>query len=89
MIMGTCSLMDLILFRFDLIFLMLDPQDEAYDRRLAKHLVSLYHQTREEEEEELVVSTREERGKDWRRRDRGWELVVSTRKGGKRWEKKG
>lgn len=35
---------------------MLDPQDEAYDRRLAKHLVSLYHQTPEEEEEELVVS---------------------------------
>lgn len=35
---------------------MLDPQDEAYDRRLAKHLVSLYHLTPEEEEEELVVS---------------------------------
>lgn len=41
---------------------MLDPQDEAYDRRLAKHLVSLYHQTREEEEEELMVSGREGRG---------------------------
>ncbi|XP_028409961.1 DNA replication licensing factor mcm4-A-like [Dendronephthya gigantea] len=43
-----------LLSRFDLIFLMLDPQDEAYDRRLAKHLVSLYHQTPEQEEEELV-----------------------------------
>ena len=36
--------------RFDLIFLMLDPQDEQFDRRLATHLVSLYHQSREEEE---------------------------------------
>lgn len=43
-----------LLSRFDLIFLMLDPQDEAYDRRLAKHLVSLYHQTMEEEEEESL-----------------------------------
>lgn len=41
---------------------MLDPQDEAYDRRLAKHLVSLYHQTPEEEEEELVVSRNTGRG---------------------------
>lgn len=41
---------------------MLDPQDEAYDRRLAKHLVSLYHQTPEEEEEELVVSKNPGRG---------------------------
>lgn len=30
---------------------MLDPQDEYFDRRLATHLVSLYHQSREEEEE--------------------------------------
>ena len=28
-----------LLSRFDLIFLVLDPQDEEYDRRLAKHLV--------------------------------------------------
>ena len=34
---------------------MLDPQDELYDRRLATHLVSLYHQTQEEEEEEYLV----------------------------------
>ena len=47
----------LFLSRFDLIFLMLDPQDEAYDRRLAKHLVSLYHQTMEEEEEESLVNS--------------------------------
>ena len=49
-----CS--DVYSLRFDLIFLMLDPQDEFYDRRLATHLVSLYHQTQEEEEEEFLVS---------------------------------
>lgn len=41
--------------RFDLIFLMLDPQNEVYDRRLARHLVSLYFQSRHEEEEQLMV----------------------------------
>ncbi|XP_061652360.1 DNA replication licensing factor MCM4 [Phyllopteryx taeniolatus] len=43
-----------LLSRFDLIFLMLDPQDEAYDRRLAHHLVSLYYQSEEQMEEELL-----------------------------------
>ncbi|GAB1300035.1 DNA replication licensing factor MCM4 [Apodemus speciosus] len=40
--------------KFDLIFLMLDPQDEAYDRRLAHHLVSLYYQSEEQVEEEFL-----------------------------------
>lgn len=40
--------------RFDLIFLMLDPRDEAYDRRLAHHLVALYYQTEEQVEEEYM-----------------------------------
>lgn len=43
-----------LLSRFDLIFLMLDPQDEAYDRRLAHHLVSLYYQSEEQAEEEFL-----------------------------------
>lgn len=30
--------------RFDLIFLLLDPQSEVYDRQLAHHLVSMYYQ---------------------------------------------
>ncbi|PSN29765.1 DNA replication licensing factor MCM4 [Blattella germanica] len=34
-----------LMSRFDLIFLMLDPQNELYDRRLARHLVSLYFDT--------------------------------------------
>ena len=33
---------------------MLDPQDEEYDRRLARHLVSLYHRSREEENLEFL-----------------------------------
>lgn len=33
---------------------MLDPRDEAYDRRLARHLISLYYQTEEKMEEEYM-----------------------------------
>lgn len=43
-----------LLSRFDLIFLILDPQDEAFDRRLAHHLVSLYFQSQEEVDEEFL-----------------------------------
>ncbi|XP_067409898.1 DNA replication licensing factor MCM4 [Emydura macquarii macquarii] len=43
-----------LLSRFDLIFLMLDPRDEAYDRRLAHHLVALYYQSEEQMEEEYM-----------------------------------
>ena len=46
------------LFRFDLIFLMLDPQDENFDKRLATHLVSLYYRdiTRTQQRNESIVS---------------------------------
>ncbi|KAK2527835.1 DNA replication licensing factor MCM4 [Columba livia] len=43
-----------LLSRFDLIFLMLDPRDEAYDRRLARHLISLYYRSEEKMEEEYM-----------------------------------
>ena len=43
-----------LMSRFDLIFLMLDPQDETYDRRLANHLVSLYHRSQEEVELDIL-----------------------------------
>jgi len=43
-----------LLSRFDLIFLMLDPQDELYDKRLARHLVSLYYSADEEAESEFM-----------------------------------
>ncbi|KAM3877301.1 DNA replication licensing factor mcm4-B-like [Diretmus argenteus] len=43
-----------LLSRFDLIFLMLDPKDDAYDRRLAHHLVSLYYQSEEQMQEEFL-----------------------------------
>jgi len=39
--------------RFDLIFLILDQQDEVYDKRLARHLVSLYYRDQEQRDEEL------------------------------------
>ncbi|CAK1550739.1 unnamed protein product [Leptosia nina] len=45
-----------LMSRFDLIFLVLDPQDEVFDRRLASHLVSLYYQdpTEAQEDEDIV-----------------------------------
>jgi DNA replicative helicase MCM subunit Mcm2 (Cdc46/Mcm family) len=46
--------------RFDLIFLILDPQDEMFDRRLGGHLVSLYFKTQEDEEDESLVSINHE-----------------------------
>lgn len=42
--------------RFDLIFLMLDPEDEIFDRKLANHLVSLYYKSTEHEQQELLVT---------------------------------
>uniref|UniRef100_A0A336K914 DNA replication licensing factor MCM4 n=1 Tax=Culicoides sonorensis TaxID=179676 RepID=A0A336K914_CULSO len=42
-----------LMSRFDLIFLVLDPQDELYDKRLATHLVSLYYKNRQDDEDTL------------------------------------
>ncbi|XP_073953946.1 disc proliferation abnormal [Choristoneura fumiferana] len=44
-----------LMSRFDLIFLVLDPQDEVFDRRLAQHLVSLYYQDETEPENQEDV----------------------------------
>lgn len=44
-----------LLSRFDLIFLILDPQNELFDRRLAKHLVSLYYKSRKDLDEDEVL----------------------------------
>ncbi|XP_054277531.1 DNA replication licensing factor MCM4 [Macrosteles quadrilineatus] len=43
-----------LMSRFDLIFLMLDPQNEQFDRRLARHLVSLYYKSQDEEKDEFM-----------------------------------
>ncbi|XP_043464971.1 DNA replication licensing factor MCM4 [Leptopilina heterotoma] len=43
-----------LLSRFDLIFLMLDPQNDTFDRRLGKHMVSLYYKGEPEVEDELI-----------------------------------
>jgi DNA replication licensing factor MCM4 len=39
-----------LMSRFDLIYLMLDKHNEAYDRRLANHIVSLYGSLEEAKE---------------------------------------
>ena len=45
-----------LLSRFDLIFLVLDPQNEEFDRKLARHLVSLFYKEARKEHEETLVS---------------------------------
>merc|ERR1712098_753577 len=42
-----------LMSRFDLVFLILDPQDEQYDKKLARHLVSLYYRDQSQQEEDL------------------------------------
>lgn len=42
-----------LMSRFDLIFLMLDSHNEVFDRRLGRHLVSLYCETAVQEEDDL------------------------------------
>lgn len=44
-----------LMSRFDLIFLMLDPHNELFDKRLAEHLVSLYFHS-EMTEDEIMAS---------------------------------
>merc|ERR1719460_908916 len=41
-----------LMSRFDLVFLILDPQDEQYDKKLARHLVSLYYRDQSQAEED-------------------------------------
>ncbi|XP_065345758.1 DNA replication licensing factor MCM4 [Cloeon dipterum] len=53
-IIDNINLPHTLLSRFDLIFLLLDPQDELYDRRLAKHLVGMYQSTPEDDEQDYI-----------------------------------
>ncbi|XP_014217323.1 DNA replication licensing factor MCM4 [Copidosoma floridanum] len=43
-----------LISRFDLIFLMLDPQDERFDMRLGRHLVTLFYENEIEEVDDLI-----------------------------------
>lgn len=52
-IIDNVQLPHTLMSRFDLIFLILDPQDEVFDRRLASHLVSLYYATAQDEDDTL------------------------------------
>lgn len=48
-IIENIQLSPTLISRFDLIFLLLDPQDESYDRQLARHLASWYQYGKESE----------------------------------------
>ncbi|KAG9510059.1 DNA replication licensing factor MCM4, partial [Fragariocoptes setiger] len=53
-VMDNIRLPETLLSRFDLIFLLLDPDDRAYDEQLATHLISLYYSKKDEEQDEFV-----------------------------------
>lgn len=53
-IIDNIRLPETLLSRFDLIFLMLDPNSRDYDRALAKHLISYYGTQVEEETADLI-----------------------------------
>lgn len=53
-IVDNIQLPHTLLSRFDLIFLLVDSQNELYDRRLANHLVSLYYRETNNEGCELL-----------------------------------
>lgn len=55
-IIDNVNLPHTLMSRFDLIFLILDPQDELFDKRLATHLVSLYYSGGHEDVDTLFVS---------------------------------
>ena len=52
-VMDNIQLPPTLMSRFDLVFLILDPQDEQYDKKLGRHLVSLYFKDESAEEEEF------------------------------------
>lgn len=45
---------DTLLSRFDLVFLLLDPNNDAYDKQLAHHLISMYHADLNYDSENLI-----------------------------------
>ena len=51
--MENIQLPPTLMSRFDLVFLILDPQDEQYDKKLARHLVSLYYRDQSQQEEDI------------------------------------
>uniref|UniRef100_A0A915Q7V6 DNA replication licensing factor MCM4 n=1 Tax=Setaria digitata TaxID=48799 RepID=A0A915Q7V6_9BILA len=53
-IVDNIQLPHTLLSRFDLIFLLVDAQNELYDRRLANHLVSLYYKENNDNECEML-----------------------------------
>jgi len=53
-VMENIQLPPTLMSRFDLVFLILDPQDEQYDKKLARHLVSLYFQDGSAEADEVM-----------------------------------
>merc|ERR1712096_320458 len=56
-VMENIQLPPTLMSRFDLVFLILDPQDEQYDKKLARHLASLYYREKSSEDEDIYSMT--------------------------------
>lgn len=55
-VLENIRMTDTLLSRFDLVFLILDPDTDEYDRDLATHLVSLYYKSGPDDESEEYIS---------------------------------
>lgn len=53
-IIDNVKMPDTLLSRFDLIYLLLDPNNDAYDRQLAQHLISHHFGNQEDDVQELI-----------------------------------
>lgn len=53
-VIENVKLPDTLLSRFDLIFLLLDPNNDVYDRQLAKHLISIFLKDHSDERDDIV-----------------------------------
>ncbi|OAF71599.1 DNA replication licensing factor MCM4 [Intoshia linei] len=58
-IIDNIKLPHTLLSRFDLIFLILDPEDEDFDRKLGSHLIGLYYGDEIRTEDEVPILSRE------------------------------
>lgn len=56
-VIDNVKLPDTLLSRFDLVFLLLDPENSDYDRKLAEHLIGLYNEDRNLEENAIIEAS--------------------------------
>merc|ERR1719428_557038 len=79
-VMDNIQLPPTLMSRFDLVFLILDPQDEQYDKKLASHLVRLYYNKDEaQQREEQIFEMKHLRSSTTRSWPATWSDSTTTR----------